>query len=228
MQLTKYTHSCVRLDKETPEGTRTLVIDPGSFSETGPALEGAHAILITHEHADHVDVPAVVSALVGSPDLVVYAPAGIAGTLRQEAAAAGAADPDGRVHDAGDGLDVVVAGYSVRGFGSQHALIHPLVPLVPNTGYLVDGTLFHPGDSFTVPSGVEVDTLLVPVHAPWSKIQEVVDFVISVRARRAFNIHEALLNPAGLSMLEGHVTRLGGLYGTSYEHLDPGDTRDLG
>ncbi|MDP5228416.1 MULTISPECIES: MBL fold metallo-hydrolase [Arthrobacter] len=228
MQLTKFTHSCVRLDKDTPDGVRTLVIDPGTFSETGAALEGAHAVLVTHEHADHLDAPAVVAALVTSPALEVYAPAGAAAALRADAAAAGAASPEQRVHDAGDGLDVVVAGFGVKGFGSQHALIHPVVPLVANTGYLVDGVLFHPGDSFTVPHGLEVDTLLVPIHAPWSKIQEVVDYVISVRPRQAFNIHEALLNPAGLGLMEGHVQRLGARYGTEYRHLDPGEAVQLG
>ncbi|MFJ3956497.1 MBL fold metallo-hydrolase [Arthrobacter sp. NPDC090010] len=228
MQLTKYTHSCVRFDKETVEGRRTLVIDPGTFSETERALDGAHAVLVTHEHADHLDVGAVVAALLQSPDLEIYAPAGIAATLRAEAAAAGAQHTETRVHDAGEGLDVVVAGFSVKGFGSQHALIHSMVPVVANTGYLVDGTVFHPGDSFTVPYGLEVDTLLVPIHAPWSKVQEVVDFVISVRARQAFNIHEGLLNPLGLGLVEGHVQRLGGLYGTEYRHLGSGETVQLG
>ena len=33
-----------------------LVVDPGVFSEAAAALDGADAVLITHEHADHVDV----------------------------------------------------------------------------------------------------------------------------------------------------------------------------
>ena len=41
MQLTKYTHSCVRID----DGDRALVIDPGMFSETAIALDDAHAVL---------------------------------------------------------------------------------------------------------------------------------------------------------------------------------------
>ena len=49
MQLTKFTHACVRLD----DGNRSLVIDPGVFSEVEAALDGVSTVLITHEHVDH-------------------------------------------------------------------------------------------------------------------------------------------------------------------------------
>ena len=46
-------------------------------------------------------------------------------------------------------------------FGGQHALIHPAIPMIANLGYLVDGSVYHPGDSFTVPTA-PVSTLLLP------------------------------------------------------------------
>ena len=46
MLLTKFTHSCVRLE----DGDRALVIDPGVFSEVEAALSGVNRVLITHEH----------------------------------------------------------------------------------------------------------------------------------------------------------------------------------
>lgn len=51
MKLTKYTHSCVRLE----DHNTVLVLDPGGFSEVEEALEGAQHILITHVHPDHFD-----------------------------------------------------------------------------------------------------------------------------------------------------------------------------
>ena len=54
-----------------------------------------------------------------------------------------------------------------------------------------------------------MQTLLVPLHAPWSKVSEVVDFVIAVRAPRAFEIHDGLLNETGLKVAESHVARAG-------------------
>ncbi len=51
MRLIKFTHSCVRLELDG----RVLVMDPGIWSEPR-ALDGADAVLITHEHVDHVDV----------------------------------------------------------------------------------------------------------------------------------------------------------------------------
>ena len=210
MKLTKYTHACVRLEKEG----RVLVLDPGTFSEAAEALAGAHAILVTHEHPDHLDTKAVVDALNTNHDLVLYAPDAVATQLRREASGA-----NGRIHAVEPGSPFQAAGFDVQSFGGQHALIHPQIPMVANIGYLVDQNVYHPGDSFIIPDGLSVKTLLVPLHAPWSKSAEVVDFVIGVRAPHAYQIHDGLLNEIGLGIVEGHVKRIGAKYGTEYRHL---------
>jgi L-ascorbate metabolism protein UlaG (beta-lactamase superfamily) len=218
MKLTKYTHACVRLEKDGG----VLVLDPGTFSETAEALDGAHAVLITHEHADHIDVPAVAAALAGNDALELFAPEGVAQNVRREAPAAA-----NRVHAVEPGTAFDAAGFGIRSFGGQHALIHPQIPVVANIGYLVDENVYHPGDSFIIPDGISVRTLLVPVHAPWNKVSEVVDFVIGVRAERAYNIHDGLLNDTGLGLVEGHVKRIGAKYGTEYTHLSSRESVEL-
>ena len=50
MRLTKFGHACVRVEHA---GVR-VVIDPGGFTDRG-AVDGADAVLITHQHADHYD-----------------------------------------------------------------------------------------------------------------------------------------------------------------------------
>lgn len=213
MQLTKYTHSCVRL----AEGRRTLVIDPGVFSEAAQALDGADGVLITHEHPDHIDAAALKTAVEADPDLRVWAPQSVAqavSELRDVVTVVGA----------GEELDA--AGFGIRTFGGQHALIHSSVPVVANVGFLVNDTVYHPGDSFTVPP-TTVDTALVPVHAPWSAIGEVLDFEIALRAKRAYQIHDGLLNENGFGVVYGHVRRIAGEYGTDFRVLDPGETVDL-
>ncbi|MCA4132206.1 MBL fold metallo-hydrolase [Arthrobacter sp. M4] len=215
MKLTKFTHACVRLEKNG----RVLVIDPGTFSETEEALSGAEAILVTHEHSDHIDVAAVVMALRGDAALHVHAPAGVAAQLKEKAESGGHAGVADRVSAVGPGESFEAAGFSIRTYGGQHALIHPQIPVVANIGYLVDENVYHPGDSFVIPDGVSVKTLLVPIHAPWSKVGEVVDFVVGVRAPKAHPVHDGLLNELGRGIVEGHVTRIGAKYGTTYERL---------
>lgn len=218
MKLTKYTHACIRLEKDG----QVLVLDPGVYSETEEALDSAQAVLITHEHPDHVDVAAAAAALEGSTSLELYAPKGVAARLREEAQSAGS-----RIHTVDPGTGFQVAGFAVESFGGQHALIHPQIPVVANIGYLIDSNVYHPGDSFIIPDGVNVLTLLVPVHAPWNKVAEVVDFVIGVRAPKAFPIHDGLLNERGQGMIEGHVTRIGAKYGTEYRHLSSGQSVEV-
>lgn len=212
MRLTKFTHSCVRFD----DGDRSLVIDPGMFSEVDQALDGAGAILITHEHPDHLDVDRVSAALQRDSALRVWAPASVAATL----------GPLGdRVEAVGPGETFDAAGFGVATFGGQHAVIHPSIPVIANLGYLVAG-VYHPGDSFIVPTA-DVQTLLVPIHAPWSKVSEVIDFTVAVRAPQALPIHDSLLTPPGRAIVEGHVGRIGGQFGTEYRSVQPGEQLDL-
>ena len=225
MKLTKFTHACIRLEKDR----RVLVIDPGTFSESEEALAGAHAVLVTHEHNDHIDRPAVLAALRRNSSLEVYAPAGVAKSLTEAAGVDGTGSEAlaDRIHTVEPGSDFEAAGFPVRTFGGQHAVIHAQIPVVSNIGYLVDGNVFHPGDSFVVPDGINVQTLLVPIHAPWSKVGEVVDFVISVRAPKAFPVHDGLLNELGRGIVEGHVTRIGARYGTTYTRLAPRESVEV-
>jgi L-ascorbate metabolism protein UlaG (beta-lactamase superfamily) len=210
MQLTKFTHSCVRLD----DGDRSVVIDPGVFSEVDEAVDGAAAILITHEHADHIDAEKVRAALGRDSRLRLYAPDGVAATLADLGAQVVAVQP-GEQFDAG--------GFSVQSFGGQHALIHPAIPVIANLGYLVDGAVYHPGDSFTVPTA-PVATLLLPSNAPWSKVSEVIDFAIAVRAPRMYQIHDSLVTDVYAGMVEGHFGRIAGPHGVQFQHLKPKET----
>ncbi|MEV7622334.1 MBL fold metallo-hydrolase [Actinoplanes sp. NPDC089786] len=209
MQITKFTHSCLRI-----EGDGVLVVDPGGFSERS-ALAGADAVLITHEHPDHLDVEAVTEAVRQRPGLTVFVHPDVLPKTEAFAAAVTTVEP---------GAEFLAAGFTVRAFGGQHAVIHPDVPRIANIGYLIsDGTanLYHPGDSYHVPEGTTVETLFVPLHAPWAKVSETIDFVRTVRPERAFALHDGLLNDNGFGIYQGLMDRLSG---TTYARLAPGST----
>ncbi|MET9291381.1 MBL fold metallo-hydrolase [Streptomyces sp. NPDC003077] len=196
MELTKKSHACVRLEKDG----RTLVIDPGGFSEEDAAL-GADAILITHEHADHFDEGRLRAGMEHNPAAEIWTLAAVADQI------AGAFP--GRVHTVGEGDTFTAAGFEVEVHGQMHAVIHPDIPRITNVGYLVDGAVFHPGDALTVPEGRTVDTLLLPVHAPWNKVSEVIDYLREVGPRRAVDIHDSLLQDHARPVYDRMLGQLG-------------------
>ncbi|MER6213451.1 MULTISPECIES: MBL fold metallo-hydrolase [unclassified Streptomyces] len=210
MKLTKRLHSCVQLEKDG----RTLVIDPGAFSEPDAGL-GADALLVTHEHPDHFDEGRLRAALDANPAAALW-------TLRSVAGRMAAAYP-GRVHTVGHGDTFTAAGFEVQVHGELHAEIHPDLPRVTNVGYLVEGSLFHPGDALTVPDA-PVDTLMLPVHAPWNKIAEVIDYVREVAPRRAIDIHDAYLADLARPVYD---TVLGNLARAPHGRLGAGESADL-
>ncbi|MDX2731239.1 MULTISPECIES: MBL fold metallo-hydrolase [Streptomyces] len=210
LTLTKKSHSCIRLEKDG----RTLVIDPGGFSEQDAAL-GADAMLVTHEHADHFDEGRLRAGLEANPAAEIW-------TLRSVAEQLSAAFP-GRVHTVGHGDTFTAAGFDVQVHGELHAVIHPDIPQITNIGFLVDGSLFHPGDALTVPDH-PVDTLMLPVMAPWNKISEVIDYVREVKPRRAIDIHDALLTDLARPIYDRQIGSLGG---ADHGRLTPGDSTGL-
>ena len=178
-------------------------------------------MLITHEHADHLDVDALAAVARQNPALRVWAPQSVAGQL------AGNPTLSERVTAVGPGQSFIAGGLQVRSYGGQHALIHSSIPVVANVGYLVGDAVYHPGDSYVVPAA-GVEALLVPINAPWAKLSEAVDFTISVRAPRAFQIHDGLLNDAGRGIYESQLGRVWELYGvTRFQHLDAGQSVHL-
>jgi len=194
-----------------------LVIDPGLWSDAADALSGVSTVLITHEHLDHLDPGALREALRGDGSLELWAPEPVARQFKEIG---------GRVHTVGHGDTFTAAGFDVRVFGREHAVIHPDMPVVPNIGFAVDGVVFHPGDAFTVPD-IPVSTLLLPATAPWLKASEMIDYAREVAPQRAYAIHDGIVNANGLELMQGLLRFASGRYGIQYERLEPGTSVEL-
>ncbi len=211
MEVTKLEHAC----QVVTRGDARLVLDPGGF--TRPVdVTGVVAVVATHEHPDHVTAEQVRRVLDRNPEAVVFGPRGVATALA----------------DAGIAVDVVTDGdhrtvgpFALDFHGSRHNVIHRSVPVVDNTGVLVDGRLFHPGDAYTVP-GVPVEVLAAPVGAPWLKVAEMMDWIAAIAPARAYPVHEATLSDVGFAM---HTDRQREALAPSGELvvLGPGDTLAL-
>ncbi|OIH97113.1 MULTISPECIES: MBL fold metallo-hydrolase [unclassified Curtobacterium] len=208
MEVTKLEHAC----QIVTEGAARLVLDPGELTRPVEAT-GVVAVVVTHEHPDHVTPEQVLRITAANPGAVVIGPEGVRAVLA----------------DAGIEVDVVTHGdhrtvgpFALDFHGTRHNVIHASVPVVDNTGVLVGGRLFHPGDSYTVPD-VPVEVLAAPVGAPWLKVGELMDYVAAVAPSRAYPVHEATLSDVGYAM---HTGRLRDALGTAGELvvLRPGES----
>jgi len=195
MRITKYTHACIRIEHDRG----VLVIDPGVWSEPD-ALDGATAVLLTHEHDDHVD-----ARRLRGLGVAVHAPA--------------AAAIDGLAFDPIEpGARLRLDGLAIRAVGGRHALIHAGRPDCANLGYVIDERLYHPGDSLHVPD-VAIETLFAPIHGGWLKLTEAIDFVQAVGPDRVVAIHDAQLSERGLASPVGWLTQETGM---EVRRVEPG------
>ncbi len=211
MKITKREHACLVIEHEGA----TLVIDPGHF--TAPfSAPGLAAIVVTHEHGDHVTRDNLDRLLADAQGPVeLFAPEGVA-----------AAHPDYHWQLV-DGGDVRAAGPFALAFsGGRHAMIHRSIPIVDNVGVFVNETLYYPGDSFTVPER-EVPVLAVPSSAPWLKIGEVMDYLEAVKPRLAFPTHERVNSDTGNAMANARITSVVEAHGGRVVVLQPGESLEL-
>lgn len=177
MKLTHFGHAAVLV--ETDDGQRAL-IDPGTYSTGFESLTDLDLILLTHAHPDHVD-PARFGALRdANPDAVLVANAEAASLANQNRA-------NDRI--VADAEPFVAGGVTIRPTGSQHGIIHPDLPPLTNTGFILNDAVWHPGDSFDAELS-NVDILLLPVGGPWMKVSDAIDFARAVAPRVVVPIHQ--------------------------------------
>lgn len=186
MKIKKLGHCCFIVEAK---GKRILT-DPGAPDYSG--LVGAEighidAVLITHEHSDHLHIDSLKQILASNPSAMVVTNTAV-GKLLDEAGI--------KYTKVENGEDLMIGDVNVSGFGDIHAEIYKEFGMVQNTGYMIDD-LCYPGDSFNIPNTSKVDILALPVVGPWVLMKNAIEYAQKINPRIVFPVHDAIVKDFG-------------------------------
>lgn len=188
MKITKLGHCCFVAE---PKAGVRIMTDPGarSYSGTSNTERNISAVIITHEHQDHLHIDSLKEILGNNPSAVVITN-GAVGHILAEAGVSFTKIEEGETYD--------LEGVKIIGFGNTHAVIYDTYGQVQNTGYMID-SLCYPGDAFHYPNE-NVDILALPVAGPWMKISDAIEYAKNINPRIAFPVHDAIIQDFATSV----------------------------
>lgn len=154
MKIKKYPQSHLVI---TNDLGKKIVIDPGYLTyEKGFMIEefaDIDGFLITHQHEDHLD-PKTIAQLVNSKP--VFGNSDVVSKLKSL---------EVNATEVKDRQKFSVAGFNVEAVDLPHFQKTDGTLMPPNTGFLIDGIFFHPGDGVDL-SGVTSPNSAVVVSGP--------------------------------------------------------------
>ncbi len=186
MKITKFGHCCLLVE----EGGLRVLTDPGKYSTLQNEVRGIHIVLVSHhEHRDHLDISSIKAVLGNNPSARVMTNRSVAKVLEKEGISAVLLE---------DGQKEVENGVTIEAFGRSHAVIYPTLPGICNTGYLIGGRFFYPGDALTHPNR-PVEILAFPATGVWLRLSEAIDYVKEIKPKSCFPVHDAnMINPGSV------------------------------
>jgi len=199
MKITKFGHCCLLIE----ESGLKFLTDPGWCSTLQNEVTGLHAVLVTHDHADHLHVDSLKAVLKKNPSARIITNTGTAPAIQQAGFAPVILD---------DGQNLMEGSVLLEAYGKEHAAMYPTLPATPNTGFFIANRLFYPGDAFLYPPK-DVEILALPVSGPWLTIGQAIDYALLLKPKFAFPVHdgirfgsahiftERILNPSGISFV---------------------------
>lgn len=213
MKITKVGHCCLVIQI----GAVTILTDPGGWTTAQNDITGIDAILITHEHGDHLHIESLKTILKNNPKARVITNKAVSAILEKE---------NLQSEIVGDKQTTEVNGILVEGFGADHGKVYENLPDVENTGYFLGNTFFYPGDSFYNP-GKHVDILALPVGGPWMKLQEALIYARKLKPRIAFPVHDGLFNVHGIALTHDWPTSILKPFGITYVSMVEGSAEEF-
>ncbi len=179
MKIKKLGHCCFVME---PKNGIRIMTDPGSFSMLQVGEKNINAIIITHEHQDHLHVESLKDVLKNNPRAIVITNTSVGKILDTNNIPYIKVEEGDKYH---------IEGVNIVAFGDNHAEIYEDFGKVQNTGYMVD-SLCYGGDSFHYPD-LNVDILALPVVGPWMKLKDAIEYAKNIRPRICFPVHDAIL-----------------------------------
>ncbi len=174
MKVTRFPQSCIMIEKENHK----IVIDPGvQFLDSHKVeeLDDVEAVLYTHQHSDHYDESIARRLL--DRGARIFANGSTARLIGAE-----------KVTVMNDGDGFTIGSFEIIARELPHCPMVDGSEGPQNTGYVIDGIFFHPGDGREL-EGLTVDNLALPIVGPDISIRDAVDFAKQVKAKVAIPIH---------------------------------------
>lgn len=210
MNITKLGHCCLLIE----DAGKKILTDPGAWTTAQNTIKGIDIVLITHEHADHFHIDSLKIVLANNPNAKVITNSRVAELLAEQEITAIVVE---------DLQSITAHEITIAGFGTEHAVIYPSIPLVMNTGYLIQNKFFIPGDAFINP-GIAIEILAMPMIGPWMKLAESIDWARQIKPNICIPIHDGMLNPR--QWIYGIPSKILPENGIRFDALEPGSSAE--